>query len=81
MAPFAHNSVLLTRAQLFEGRLVLNSGFFSLCSKALSRIISSVIFRASNHQLEDKKNTTEMLSKLSNLNSNFALTLGYLNPA
>ena len=47
---------LFLRAQLFEGRLVLNPGFFFLCSKALSRIIFSVVFRASNHQLVDKKN-------------------------
>ena len=43
-------------AQLFEGRLALNPGFFFLCSKAFSRIIFSVIFRTSNHQLVDKKN-------------------------
>ena len=50
-------------AQLFEGRLALNlglnlynPGFFFLCSKAFSWIIFSVIFRASNHQLVDKKN-------------------------
>ena len=34
----------------------INPGFFFLCSKAFSRIIFSVIFRASNHQLVDKKN-------------------------
>ena len=39
----------------------------------------SDIFRASNHQLVDKKIKTEMLFKLSNLNSNLVLTLGYLN--
>ena len=44
------------RAQLFESRLALNPGFFFLFSKAFSRIIFSVIFRASNHQLVDKKN-------------------------
>ena len=38
-------------AQLFEGRLAPNPGFFFLCSKAFSRIIFSVIFRASNHHL------------------------------
>ena len=52
-----------------------------MCSKAFSRIIFSVIFRAFNHQLVDKKIKTEILLKLSNLNSNLALTLGYLNPA
>ena len=50
------------RAELFEGRLELNPGlnlnrgFFFLCLKAFSWIIFSVIFRASNHQLVDKKN-------------------------
>ena len=74
-------------AQLFEGRLArnlgfnFNPGFFFLCSKALSWIIFSDIFRASNHQPVDKRIKTEMLFKLSNLNSNLALTLGYLNPA
>ena len=43
-------------AQLFEGRLALNPGFFFSCSKPFSRIIFSVIFRASNHQLVDKNN-------------------------
>ena len=33
-----------------------NPGFFFLCSIAFSQIIFSVIFRASNHQLVDKKN-------------------------
>ena len=68
-------------AQLFEGRLAINLGFFFLCSKAFSRIIFCAIFRASNHQLVDKKTKTEMPFKLSYLNSNLALTLGYLNPA
>ena len=73
---------LTYRAQLFERRLALNPGFFFLCSKAFSWIIFSAIIRASNHQLVDKKNKTEMFFKLSNLNSNLSsLTLGYLNPA
>ena len=73
---------LTYRAQLFKSRLVLNPGFFFLCSKAFSWIIFSAIIRASNHQLVDKKKKkTEMFFKLSNLNSNLALTLGYLNPA
>ena len=33
-----------------------NPGFFFLCSEAFSRIIFSVIFKASNHQLVDQKN-------------------------
>ena len=72
---------LYTRSQLFKGRLVLNPGFFFLCSTAFSLIFSCAIFRASNHQLVDKKNKTEMLFKLSNLSSNHTLTQGYLNPA
>ena len=44
-------------------------------------MIFSVNFGASNNQLIAKRIKTEMLFKLSNLNSNFALTLGYLNPA
>ena len=44
------------RAQLFQGRLALNPGFSFLCSKAFTRIIFSVIFRAANHQLVDEKN-------------------------
>ena len=55
--------------------------FSFLCSKASSQIIFCVIFRASNHQLVDKRIKTEPLFKFSNLNSNLALTLGYLNPA
>ena len=47
---------LTSRPQLFEGRLALNPGFSSFCSKAFSRIIFSFIFRASNHQPVDKKN-------------------------
>ena len=62
-------------------RVKFNPGFFFLCSKAFSRIIFSLIFRASNHQLVDKRIKTEILFNLSNLNSNLALTLGYLNPA
>ena len=49
-------------AQLFEGRLALNPGvkfnrcLFFLRLKVFSRIIFSAVFRASNHQLVDKKN-------------------------
>ena len=44
-------------AWLFEGRLVLITRVsYFLCSKAFCQIIFSVIFRASNHQLVDKKN-------------------------
>ena len=66
--------------QPFKG-VCLTRGFFFLCSTAFSLIIFCAIFRASNHQLVDKKNKTEMLFKHSNLNSNHTLTQGYLNPA
>ena len=52
--------VFCTRAQLLEGRLALKPGFFFLCSKAFSRVISPVIFRASNHQ---QKKTKELKLK------------------
>ena len=48
--------MVLPWAPLFEGRLALNPGFFSLCSKQFSRIIFSVIFGASSRQLVDKRN-------------------------
>ena len=60
-----------SRAQ-FEGRLVFNPSFFFLCSKAFSRIIFSVILRAPNHQLEDKK--TRILNPVLN-----NLVQGFLN--
>ena len=76
-----YQTELLPRAQLFEGWLSLNPGFFFFCSKAFSRTIFSNIHRASNHQLVDKRIKLTLLYKLSYLNSNFALTLGCLNPA
>ena len=39
--------------------LNFNPGFFSFCSKAFSRTVSSLLFRASNHQIVGKKNKTE----------------------
>ena len=58
--------------------LNFNPSFFFLLSKALSRIFFSILFRVSNHQIVFKEN---LPFKLSYLSSNFALTLGYLNPA
>ena len=59
--------------------LDFNPGFFFFLSKSFSRIIFSILFRTSNHQIADKKNSTEyLLFKHSYLNSNFALTVGYL---
>ena len=39
--------------------LNFNLGFFFFCSKAFSRIIFSILFRASNHQIVGKKNKSE----------------------
>ena len=44
-------------------------------------MIFSILFRVSNHQIVGKRNKLHLLFKLSYLSSNFALTLGYLNPA
>ena len=49
--------------------------FFCCCLKAFSRIMFSLLSGASNHQIVGKKNTTELLFKLSFLKSNFGLTL------
>ena len=71
------------RAQLFKGRLALNPGFFKFLE--LKSIFSDNFlcyfqsFQSST--FGQKRIKTEMLFKLSNLNSNLALTLGYLNPA
>ena len=51
--------------------LNFNPSFFFLLLKALSRIIFSIPFRVSTHQIEGNENY---------LSSNFALSLGYLNP-
>ena len=56
-------------------------GLSVFASKRFSRTIFSILFRASNRQIVDKKNKLNLLLKLSYLNSIFALTLGYLNPA
>ena len=76
--------ISLNWAQLFKGPSALKPGlnltrvqFSFLCSKGFSQIIFCVIFRAS----KTKRIKTELLFKFSNLNSNLALTLDYLNPA
>ena len=69
-------SYLNPLAQLFEGRISIKPwlqfypGFF------LSRI--SILFRASNHKWLTKRIKLNFLFKFSFLNSNFALTTGYL---
>ena len=62
--------------------LNFNLGFSFFSSKALSQIVFSILFRASNHQIVVKKNKTEFVNfNLSYLYSNLALTPSYLNPA
>ena len=61
--------------------LNFNLGFSLFCSKALSRIIFSILFRASHHQIVVKKMIKlTLLFKLPYLNSNLALIPGYLKP-
>ena len=40
--------------------LNFNPGFFFFLSKALSRIIFSIFFRISNHQIVERENSTEL---------------------
>jgi len=80
-------SVLLIRAQLFEGRLALNPGLnlarvsFSFVQENFLRQFSLIFIEHRIINLLTKRMKLNLLYKLSYLNSNFALTLGYLNPA
>ena len=73
-------------AQLFEGRLALNLGL-NLTRVSFS-FVQSIFFNnflcySWEHpiiNLLTERVKLKLLFKLSNLNSNFALTLGYLNP-
>ena len=64
-----------SRVQLLEGRLVLNPGL------NLTRVSFSFVQKHFLGQFDKKRSKLNLLYKLSYLNSNFALTLGYLNPA
>ena len=62
--------------------LNFNPGHFFFSPRAFSRTISSILFRVANHQIAEKAGIKpNLLFKLSYVNSNFELTLGYLNPA
>ena len=71
------NSILLgpavRRPISSSSRLNFNLGFFIPLYKSLFGIIFCVLWRASN--------SNEFLLKLSDLKSDFTLTLAYLNPA
>ena len=79
--------LLILRAQLFEGRLALNPGLnitrvsFSGLQKHFLGQFSVLFLALPIINLQTKRIKTEMVSKLSNLNSHLALTLGYLSPA
>ena len=74
-------------AQLFEGRLALNPGLnltqvsFSFVQKHFLRQFSLIFIEHRIINLLTKRIKLNLLYKLSYLNSNFALTLGYLNLA
>ena len=54
-----HQGPVVRRPISTNPGLNFNLGFFFFCSKAFYRIIFSILFRASNHQIAGKKNTTE----------------------
>ena len=60
--------------------LNFNPGCFLSLFKSLFRTIF-LLFRAANYQLVDKNSWCGFSLKLSDLKSNFTLTLGYLKPA
>ena len=72
---------------MFEGRLALNPGLnltrvsFSFVQKNFSVNFLCYFEKHSIINLLTKRIEVNLLFKLSYLNSNFALTLGYLNPA
>ena len=70
-----HEGPVVRRPISANPGLNFNLGFFFFCSKVFYRIIFSILFRASNHQIAGKKNKMNLLFKLSYLNSNFVLTM------
>ena len=74
-------------AELFKGRLALNPGLnltrvsFSFVQKHFLRQFSLTFIEHRIINLLTKRMKLNSLYKLSYLNSNFTLTLGYLNPA
>ena len=73
----------LSWAQLFEGRLALHPGLnlTQLSFSLLKSIFSDNFLCYPIINLLTERINLNLLFKPSNLNSNFALTLGYLNPA
>ena len=81
------SAVLSTYAQLFEGRLGLNPKLnltwvsFSFVQKHFLGQFSLIFIGHRINNLLTKRTKLNLLYNLSYLNSNFALILGYLNPA
>ena len=79
--------LLKSWAQLFDGRLAFNPGLnltrdsFSFVQKHFLGQFSLIFIEHRIINLLTKRTKLNLLYKLSYLNSNFALTLGYLNPA
>ena len=78
---FRHLLPVVRRPVSVNPVLNFNPGFSSVCLKAFTQINISFVFSASNHQIVIKRVKLNLIVKLSYLNSNFALTLGYLNRA
>ena len=73
---------LVTKATLFDGRLTLTRGLYFFCSKAFFRIkLSRFFLEYQIIKLWTKRIKLNFLFKLSYLDWNFALTLGYVDPA
>ena len=58
LTPTKQDPVVRRRISANPG-LNFNPGFYFFCSKGFFRIIFSILFRASNHQIVNKKNKTE----------------------
>ena len=61
--------------------LDFNLGFFFFLSNTFSCIIFSILFRVSNHQIANKKNSTEFAVEAFISKFKFRTNPGYLNPA
>ena len=89
---FGPSSLLVSKAAIDQGPVVqrpistnpglnFNPGFFFFCFKAFSRIIFPFFLEQPITELQTRSIKLNLLFKLLYLNSNFALTLGYFNPA
>ena len=80
--PITDQGPVVRRLISANPRLNFNLDFFIPLFKCFVGIVFLVLYRASNNHILDKKNSTEFfLLKLSDLKSDFTLTLGYLNLA